>query len=250
MYVIAFIIGAIVGSFLNVCISRIPRGESIIRPPSHCVTCATPLSWYENIPIFSYLFLRGKCRHCGTSISVRYLLVEIFAALGAVGTWIRFGPGTEGLIAFVFFSTLLVVSVIDFEHHIIPHIITLPGIPFFLVGGVLFMGVKLTDALIGLAAGISILYLVAVYYEAITGIEGMGGGDVNLIGMITAFFGWQSLPVVLFFAAFIGACCGLIFILAKGRTLKEAIPFGPFLSLGAIIYLFSGREILGFFLTT
>lgn len=250
MYLIAFVIGAIVGSFLNVCISRIPRGESIVKPTSHCPKCMAPIRWYDNIPILSYLILRGKCRNCRHSISIRYLLVELIAALGAAGTWLRFGPGMEGLIAFVFLSALIVISFIDFEHRIIPHIITLPGIPVFLAAGVLAMGVKVVDAFIGLAAGIAILYLVAVYYEAITGIEGMGGGDVNLIGMISAFFGWQSLPVVLFSAAFIGACWGFMLILIKRRNLREAIPFGPFLSLGGVIYLFFGREILGFFLTT
>ncbi|HOJ51656.1 MAG TPA: prepilin peptidase [Syntrophales bacterium] len=249
MYAIAFILGAIVGSFLNVCISRLPMGESIVKPPSHCPTCGARIFWYDNIPIFSYLFLRGRCRRCHTPISYRYPLVELVSALGAVAVWAQFGPGVEGAIAFVFFCTLIVVSFIDLEHQIIPHVITLPGIPIFLMVGVGVMGVKLTDALIGLAAGIAALHLIAVYYEAITGIEGMGGGDVNLAGLIGAFFGWQSLPLVLFSAAFFGACLGLIFMVFKGRNLRQAIPFGPFLSLGALIYLFFGRALWGFFLT-
>lgn len=250
MYVLAFVIGAIVGSFLNVCISRIPRDESIVYPSSHCLSCANPIAWYDNIPLLSYLILRGRCRHCQAPIPTRYLWVELVSALGAMAIWARFGPGIEGLVAFVFLSLLIVISFIDLEHRLIPHVLTLPGIPIFLAFGVLAMGVRLIDALIGLAAGIAVLYLIALYYEAITGVEGMGGGDVNLLGLIGAFLGWQSLPGVLFSAAFVGAGVGFIIILLKRRNLKEAIPFGPFLSLGAVIHLFFGRDILGFFLTT
>jgi leader peptidase (prepilin peptidase)/N-methyltransferase len=175
--------------------------------------------------------------------------VELITAVGALISWVKFGPGGPALVAFIFFSCLVCLSFIDLEHQILPHVITLPAIPLFFAAAVLVMGVKFTDAIIGLMGGIASLYLVAVYYEAITGKEGMGGGDVNLAGLLGSFFGWQGLPFILFLAAFMGALVGLSLILFKGHHLKHAIPFGPFLSLGALFYLFFRQEIWGFLLT-
>lgn len=245
-YLLIFAVGAIVGSFLNVCISRIPRGESIITPPSHCPRCGSSIAWYDNIPLLSYLFLRGRCRHCRDAIALRYPLVEMMTALGAVALYAKFGIGRPLVVTFVFLSCLICISVIDLQYRVIPHIIVLPGIPLFLFAAVTVMNVKFIDAIIGLTSGIGTLYLIAVYYEAITGNEGMGGGDVNLMGLLGAFFGWQGLPIILFCATFIGACIGIFVAILKGHNLKYAIPFGPFLSLGAIVQLFFGRELSGF----
>ena len=245
--VLAFILGAVVGSFLNVCISRIPEGSSIVRPASRCPRCGKPVRLYDNIPLVSYLVLRGKCRDCREPIPVHYLLVEVLTALMALLLFWKFGPGFPLLAAFVFVCALIVITFIDLAHQIIPHTITLPGIPLFFLASVFIMDIRLVDAFVGMMAGIGSLYLIAVYYEAITGNEGMGGGDVNLLAMLGAFFGWQSLLFILMIAAVVGAAAGIACMVMRGKDLKYAVPFGPFLSLGAVVYLFFGdrlRQIL------
>ncbi|MCX7634215.1 MAG: prepilin peptidase [Syntrophales bacterium] len=240
----AFVVGSVVGSFLNVVIHRLPAEQSVVKPPSHCPACGSPIRFYDNIPILSYLILRGRCRHCRDRISPRYPLVEALTGVMAVLLVVKFGLGLKMLVAFTFVAVLIVITFIDLDHQIIPHALTLPGIPLFLLAGVAVMGVRLGDALFGLFAGIAVLYLVALYYESLTGNEGMGGGDVNLLGMIGAFFGWQSLLVVLLVGSLAGAVVGAVLILVKGRDLKYAVPFGPFLSLGAMVYLMWGPSLM------
>lgn len=240
----AFLVGAVVGSFLNVCIYRLPAEKSVITPPSHCPSCGDTIRFYDNIPILSYLFLRGRCRRCRERISPRYPLVETLTGLMAVLVVLKFGVGLSMLVAFAFVAVLIVITFIDLDHQIIPHALTLPGMPLFLLVGVTVMGVRLSDALCGLFAGIAVLYIIAVYYEALTGNEGMGGGDLNLLGMIGGFLGWQALPVVLLVGSLVGAAVGVFLILVQGRDLKYAVPFGPFLSLGGVVYLFWGHYLM------
>ena len=242
--VIVFVLGAVVGSFLNVCIHRIPEERSIVSPASSCTSCGRPIRFYDTIPLLGYLILRGRCRDCGERISPRYFLVEGLTALMALLVWGEFGVGYPCLVAFIFICALIVITFIDLQHQIIPHVITLPGIPLFFLAGIFVMGVRPIDAFIGMMTGIGCLYLIAVYYEFITGNEGMGGGDVNLLAMLGAFLGWQSLFVILLVGAFVGACVGVAMMIARGKNLKYAVPFGPFLSLGAVVYLFWGREII------
>ena len=246
--IVLFILGAVVGSFLNVCIHRIPREESIVFPSSRCPHCRHAIAWYDNIPLFSYIFLRGRCRNCQEAISGRYFLIEALTAVMALFTYWKFGISLAFLAAFLFVATLIVITFIDIEHQIIPHEIVLPGIPLFLLAAVFIMGIPLFDAFLGIMIGIGSLYLIAVYYEQLTGTEGMGGGDVNLMGMLGAFLGWKSLLFVLMTGAFTGAAVGIIMMINKGKTMKYAVPFGPFLSLGAVVYLFWGRAIVKFFL--
>lgn len=238
------LLGAVVGSFLNVCIHRLPRGESLVFPASHCPRCGRGISWYDNIPVASYLFLRGRCRHCRESISGRYPAVEALMAAMALSAYLKFGVSLAYCAVFLFLAALIVIVFIDIEHQIIPHEIILPGIPVFLLAAVFFMDMPLLESLLGLVTGISFLYLIAVYYEAVTGNEGMGGGDVNLMGMLGAFLGWKSLLFILMVAAFTGAVVGIALMIRKDETLKYAVPFGPFLSLGAVLYLFWGRDFL------
>jgi len=245
--IVLFILGAVVGSFLNVCIHRIPREESIVFPSSRCPHCRHAIAWYDNIPLFSYIFLRGRCRNCQEAISGRYFLIEVLTAVMALFTYWKFGISLAFLAAFLFVATLIVITFIDIEHQIIPHEIVLPGIPLFLLAAVFIMGIPLFDAFLGIMIGIGSLYLIAVYYEQLTGTEGMGGGDVNLMGMLGAFLGWKSLLFVLMTGAFTGAAVGIIMMINKGKTMKYAVPFGPFLSLGAVVYLFWGRAIVNFF---
>lgn len=246
--IVLFILGAVVGSFLNVCIHRIPREESIVFPSSRCPHCRHAIAWYDNIPLFSYIFLRGRCRSCQEAISGRYFLIEALTAVMALFTYWKFGISLAFFAAFLFVATLIVITFIDIEHQIIPHEIVLPGIPLFLLAAVFIMGIPLFDAFLGIMIGIGSLYLIAVYYEQLTGTEGMGGGDVNLMGMLGAFLGWKSLLFVLMTGAFTGAAVGIIMMINKGKTMKYAVPFGPFLSLGAVVYLFWGRAIKNFFL--
>ncbi len=239
--VIIFLTGAAIGSFLNVCIRRIPAGESLALPPSHCPQCLRPIRFYDNIPLLSYLVLRGKCRDCGQRISPQYPAVELLTALMALFLFWKFGLALSFLAAFVFACFLIIITFIDLVHQIIPDVLTLPGIPLFLLLSVFVMEVPLRDAALGILIGGGILYAIAFGYELIAKREGMGGGDIKLLAMLGAFCGWKSLFFILFVSSFLGALVGITVMLLKGKDMKYAIPFGPFLSLGALLYLFFGE---------
>ena len=253
---IVFIVGAVVGSFLNVCISRIPNGQSVIHPASHCPKCQAMIPFYYNIPLFSYFLLRGRCCSCGERISFRYFAVELLMASFAVALFYQFGLGLAFVVGFVFIAALIVISFIDLDVRIVPDVISLPGI----VVGVLFAVIGryvISDpfdvvptplgALIGVLIGGGFLLAVAWIYEKFTGVEGMGGGDIKLLAMIGAFLGWPSIPLTLFFSSLGGSVIGLSIMLAKGVDRRYALPFAPFLCLGALVYLFFGREIIDFY---
>ena len=238
------LVGAAIGSFLNVCIRRIPAGESLVLPPSHCPKCLKAIRYYDNIPILSYLFLRGKCRSCGEEISLQYPLVELLTALMALLIFWKFGLTVKFLISFIFCCVLIVITFIDFEHQIIPDILTLPGIPLFFLAAVFVMGIPLLDAALGLLIGGGILYAIAAGYEIIAKREGMGGGDIKLLAMLGAFFGWKSLFFLLLVSSFSGAIVGITVMVIKGKDMKYAVPFGPFHSLAALANIFWGDEFV------
>ena len=242
-----FVFGAIVGSFLNVCIARLPERRSIVRPPSHCPRCETPIAWYDNIPVLSYLALRGRCRACAARISSIYPVVEVITGALAVALWWRLGatPAFGGY--FVFAAALVTITFIDLDHRIIPDVISLPGIAVGLAVSFVSPLVTPLDAFIGALAGGGVLLAIAVGYEAIRGHEGMGGGDIKLLAMIGAFLGWQSLFVTLMVASIVGSIIGVAVMLRQGADAKLAIPFGPFLACGALVYLFFGDRILAFY---
>jgi leader peptidase (prepilin peptidase) / N-methyltransferase len=251
-----FIFGAIVGSFLNVCISRIPNGESIIHPPSHCPKCRAAIPFYCNIPLLSYLFLRGRCRACGERISFRYFAVELLMASLAVALFYQFGFGLAFILGFVFIAALIVISFIDLDVRIVPDVISLPGIVVGLllsiIGHYLLrdpLGIVPTPlgALLGVLLGGGFLLAVAWAYERFTGVEGMGGGDIKLLAMIGAFLGWPAIPLTIFLSSLGGSVIGVGFMLAKGVDRRFALPFAPFLCLGAVVYLFFGRDIIDFY---
>jgi len=241
--------GAAVGSFLNVCIIRIPEGLSIVSPPSRCPHCGRPIRFYDNIPVVSYLLLGGKCRDCQGRISPRYPLVELLTALVAWLLFGKYGLTPAYAAVFVFSCVLIVITFIDLDHQIIPHVITLSGIPFFSLLAVFCMGLSFVDSFLGIMIGAGTLYFVAVYYEALTEREGMGGGDVNLFGMLGAFLGWKSLLFILLGSSLLGAMVGLAAMAIKGKDLKYAIPFGPFLCIASLLYLFFGTYLTGLFLS-
>lgn len=245
---VAALFGALVGSFLNVVILRLPNeNESIVFPASHCPKCKTPLHWYENIPILSYLFLRGKCSHCKVSISFQYPLVELAMALLSAALMYRYGLSVEFAGLFVFIAALLVIIVIDIHHQIIPDVISLPGIVLGFVFSFLSSSLTWQSSLIGIVLGGGVLYSIALLYFLIRKIDGMGGGDIKLLAMIGAWLGWQSLPFVIFASSFSGTIVGLIAMGYQKKGGHTRIPFGPFLSIAALIYLFFSSEILYFF---
>jgi len=235
------ILGAAIGSFLNVLIHRLPEESSIIFPASRCPRCGKAIRFYDNIPVISYILLRGRCRDCGERIAFRYPLVEAITAAFSLLLFWKYGVTFQWLVSFAFVCALIVITFIDLDHQIIPHILTLTGIPVFAFLAVLFMGLTPIDAFLGIMIGAGSLYFVAVYYEALTGREGMGGGDVNLLAMLGAFLGWKSLLFILLVSSLLGAVIGLALILFKGKDMKYAVPFGPFLCLASLLYLFFGN---------
>ncbi|HNY51636.1 MAG TPA: prepilin peptidase [Smithella sp.] len=240
----AFIFGAAIGSFLNVCIFRLPENNSIIKPSSQCPYCHHPIRFYDNIPIISYFVLQGKCRDCRGRISWRYPLVEIITALLSLILFLKFGLSLNFLVFFIFTAVLIVITFIDLDHQIIPDVLTLPGIPLFFLAAVFLVKVPWKDALIGLLIGGGVLMTIAIVYEFITKREGMGGGDIKLLAMIGGFFGWQSLIFVLLFSSFTGAIIGITAMIIKKQDTKYAVPFGPFLSAAAVAYIFWGEAFM------
>lgn len=234
----AFIFGTCIGSFVNVCIHRIPNSTSIIYPPSACPHCNTQIRFYDNIPLLSYLWLRGRCRHCNTSISFRYFLVEIIGGGFALATLLNFGFTFEGLIYYGFITVLLIISFIDIDSKTIPDMITIPGIPVFFFASFALPKVTYIDTALGILAGGGSLFIVALTYYLLTKKEGMGGGDIKLLAMIGAIIGWKGILFTVFIASAVGTLAGLLMMLSTKSNMKMAVPFGPFLSIGAIIYIF------------
>ncbi|MDP2855431.1 MAG: prepilin peptidase [Smithellaceae bacterium] len=244
--IFAFIFGAAIGSFLNVCIFRIPAHESIVKPLSQCPHCHQPIRFYDNIPMISFLVLRARCRDCGEKISWRYPLVELITALLALLLFMKFGLTLNFLVFFIFTAVLITISFIDLDHQIIPDILSLPGIPIFFLAAVFIVRLPWHEALIGLLIGGGMLFLIAFVYEFITKREGMGGGDIKLLAMIGGFLGWKSLIFVLLFSSLAGAVVGITVMIIKKQDMKYAVPFGPFLSLAAVAYIFWGEIFMRF----
>jgi leader peptidase (prepilin peptidase)/N-methyltransferase len=247
-YLLAFVFGAIVGSFLNVCIWRLPLGESVVSPPSHCPACGTTIRARDNIPLLAYLWLRGRCRSCGARISLRYPAVELLTGLAAVLLLYHFGPSPTLAAYGLFVGALIVITFIDVDHQIIPDVISLPGILLGVIFSALGWAVPLLNSVVGVLLGGGLLYLVAVGYHAWTGREGMGGGDIKLLAMIGAFLGWRGVLVTLLLGSFSGAVIGIVLIVARGGDSRLPIPFGPFLALGAACALFFGDALIRWYL--
>jgi leader peptidase (prepilin peptidase)/N-methyltransferase len=247
-FIFAFVFGAVVGSFLNVCIYRLPRGESIVFPASHCPTCGKGIRPYDNIPIVSYLFLRGRCRFCGARISSQYPVVELINALLTMFLFIKCGFSLTFLFLFIFCSALVVITFVDLEHRIIPDVISLPGIVLGFISSFFLNWLSWQDSLIGIIAGGGSLFIVATVYQLITKKEGMGGGDIKLLAMMGAFLGWMAVPFIVFASSLVGSVIGVTIMLAQKKDSKLAIPFGPFLAFGAILYVFYGKQLIFWYL--
>jgi len=248
LHLYAFLFGLCIGSFLNVCIYRIPADLSIVRPASACPACGTTIRWYDNIPVISYLLLRGRCRTCKNSISARYPMVELLCGLFALAVVLRFGWHLQSLIYFLFIAALLVITFIDIDHRIIPDVISLPGIPIGFAASFLLPQVTWQASLLGIVIGGGSLYAVAWSYRLLTGKDGMGGGDIKLLAMIGAFIGWQGVLFTIMASSFAGTIVGLIVMIKQRKGMKLAVPFGPFLAIGAILYIFWGPQLIHWYL--
>jgi len=243
-----FVLGAMVGSFLNVCASRLPKGRSLWTPGSACPNCAHPIRWYDNVPLLSFLILRGRCRDCQAPIAWRYPIVELGTALLFTLAYVHIGLGWELAFALFFLSALLVVTVIDLEHQLIPDRVTLPAIMAGFAGSLLGGRPSWLDSLLGILVGGGIICAIILGSRLILGVDGMGGGDVTLAAMIGAFLGWKLLLLGLFLAVLVGAAVALALLAAGRKGGKDPIPFGPFLALGGSVSLFWGKEILQWYL--
>lgn len=246
-YVIVGLMGVIVGSFLNVCIHRLPRHEGVIWPGSHCPSCGKPIAWYDNIPLFSYLLLFGRCRTCRAPISLRYPIVEAANAAGYLAILWHFGLNGMSVLYAALFSALIVVAGTDFSHKIIPNAITLPGIVVGLLGAVTVLPVGIVNSLLGIAVGGGLLWLLAWASPYLFGKEGMGGGDIKLLAMIGAFLGWKPALLTIMIGSLVGSIIGIGLIAAGIIKRDEYIPFGPFLVVGAVLSIFFSQPLLAWY---
>ena len=240
--------GLAVGSFLNVCIHRLPLNESLMWPASRCTNCRRALAWYENLPIVSWLVLRGRCRTCRSAISPRYPCVEAITAFVFVSGYVIYGWTPLLAVRLLFACAMIVLFFIDLDHRILPNAITLPGI---------VLGVSVSfvtppgwrSSLIGLLAGGGVLFAVAETYYRLRGREGLGMGDVKMLGMIGAFLGWPLMLVTLILASISGSIIGLALIASRRGDMKYALPFGTFLACGALVAAVAGDSILAWYIS-
>ncbi len=243
----AVLAGLVVGSFLNVCIHRVPHKLSIVRPRSCCPHCSAPVLPRDNVPLLSYALLGGRCRACREPIGARYPFVELLTALLFAALVLHFGLSPQLVGPTVLTCALITVTFIDLDHQIIPDVISLPGIVVGFLLALGGLGPTWGDSLAGLLLGGGFLWAVAEGYYRATGREGMGGGDIKLLAMIGAFLGWKSVLLVLMVASVTGSIAGGMIMLLRGVDSKVPIPFGPFLAAGALIALFSGDQIVDWY---
>ncbi len=239
LYVFSVLFGLIIGSFLNVVVYRLPRHESLVKPGSHCPSCGSTIRWYDNIPLVSWLVLRGRCRDCRGRISVRYPLVEGLTGLSfGLAMW-RFGVSWELALAFVFLAVLIVIALIDYDHMIIPSVVTLPAAAVGLGGSIALRPEKWWAYLAAAGGGALFCLLLALFWPG----GGMGGGDVTMALAVGSFLGAST--IVAFFLAFlVGTVVALYLLAVLKRSRKTKVPFGPFLALGSYVALFAGEPLL------
>ncbi len=243
---VIFISGLLLGSFGNVVIYRLPKDLSVVRPRSHCYKCNKMVAWFDNIPVFSWFILGGKCRNCKAPFSFRYPFVEFLTGIVFLALYLHLGLSWTLLEYSLFAYCLIIVSFIDLDHMILPDEFTLSGIVIGLVGAALNPERDFMPALWGVLLGGGFLWAVAVIYQALRKQEGMGGGDIKLLAWMGAVLGWTSIPFIILTSSVLGTFIG-VFQMMKAKSnsegLSTAIPFGPFLALAAIIYIFGGKSI-------
>ncbi len=246
---IVILLGLIFGSFLNVVIARLPHGKSVVKPRSACPKCSTPIAWYDNFPVLSYLILRGKCRKCSNPISFRYVMVELITALLFIAVKQRFGLGWLLLARdFPLILILVAVTFIDLEHRIIPDELSLGGLVLGLATSWWVPGLGLISSVIGAALGFIMFYAVAWFYQWRTGSSGLGGGDIKLLAMLGAFLGPMGVMVTVLVSSILGSVIGIAWALMSRQksVMKVSIPYGPFLVIGGLYYYLLGTLGLWF----
>ena len=245
--IIIFVIGLVIGSFSNVCIYRIPRNESLVRPGSHCPQCSKPIPFYDNIPVISYILLKGKCRYCGKPIPLQYPIVELATGLFYLALYLFFGLQMITIIYMILCTLLIIISFIDLKERIIPDVLSLPFIAIGFLLSFFLKTISPIDSLLGILAGGGSLLIIAIAGTYLFKKEAMGGGDIKLAAMIGAFLGWQLTLLSLFLGFFLGSIIGVIvLIINKGKS--DIVPFGPFIALGAMLSIFWGQAIIHWYL--
>lgn len=255
--IVTVVFSLLIGSFLNVVIVRLPRqihwqwekdgqgaapSPGIAWPPSHCPSCEHALSWWENLPLLSYLLLRGRCRACGTGISLRYPLVEALTALLSLVVVVTMGPQWLTIAALMLTWALIALAFIDLEHFLLPDRITLPLLAVGLLVNAIGGFTDPLSAVIGAVSGYGLLWAVYHAYRALTGREGFGYGDFKLLGALGAWLGWQLLPLIILLSAGVGAIIGIALILLRRHQRSEPLPFGPFLAGAGWLALLWGQK--------
>ena len=246
---LAALFGLCIGSFLNVCIHRLPREESVVHPGSHCGACGAPVAWYDNLPVISYLVLGGKCRACRAPYSVRYLWVEVLTAVVFAITAAVTPPDALHILLgarLVFAALLIALFFIDLEHQLLPDVLTLPGIAIGLLAS-LFVPPGIVACVIGAAVGGGVLQAIRLAWKRATGQHGMGFGDVKMLAMIGAFLGWEQVWFVLFAASLTGAVVGVAITVAGRGSMKTRLPFGTFLAVAALIAAWWGEPLVAWY---
>ena len=241
-YFIVFILGSIWGSFSNVCIHRLPNNKGVAKGRSYCPSCKKQIRWYDNIPIFSYVFLKAKCRDCSAKINVKYLLVELICALSFVWFFYLFGLSLTTLLFFILSIFFIIIFFIDLKHFIIPNELTFPLMAIGLLKSFdpnlnQYLFPNFLNSLIGGVAGYIIIWMIIFIYKRLRNKEGMGLGDAKLLSAIGFWFGWISIPFILFFSSFIALVSAIPSLINKSKNLSSQIPFGPYLILGCVLYL-------------
>ena len=242
------LLGVIVGSFSNVCIYRIPRNESIIYPASHCPKCHSNISPKDNIPLLSYILLKGRCRNCKNKISLQYPVVELLTGLTYLIIYWIYGVSIQTLIYIILSSALIIIAFIDLNQQIVPDVISLPGIVIGFILSFFVPYISFVDSILGIAVGGGIILVIGLGGSVIFKKEAMGVGDIKLAAMVGAFLGWKYIIVSLFLGFFLGALAGIILIVTKIKKREDTIPFGPFIVLGSFITLLWGEQIISWYL--
>lgn len=246
--VVLSLLGLIVGSFSNVCIHRIPRNESIVYPASHCPKCRNTIKPIDNIPLLSYILLKGRCRNCKSRISIQYPLVEFLTGVIYTIIYLVYGLSIQTLIYVILSSALIIITFIDLQKQIIPDVISLPGIVIGFILSFFVPYISFINSALGVVVGGGIILIISLGGSAIYKKEAMGGGDVKLAAMIGAFLGWRYIIISLFLGFFLGALIGIILIMSKIKKREDTIPFGPFIVLGSLITLLWGKQIISWYL--
>ncbi len=242
--ILIFILSLIVGSFSNVCIYRIPRNESIIYPASHCPKCRSNISPKDNIPLLSYILIKGRCRNCKSKISIQYPIVELLTGLIYLIIYLIYGLSIQTLIYIILSSALIIIAFIDLNEQIVPDVISLPGIVIGFIISFFVPYISFINSALGVIVGGGIILVIGLAGSVIFKKEAMGGGDVKLAAMIGAFLGWRYIIISLFLGFFLGAIAGIVLILSKIKSREDVVPFGPFIVLGSMITLLWGEQII------